>query len=147
MVQLAVDPKAVRNFCSLFGPIVKEQIITNYNPDFIIHFTPYSYSFSFLKNEVIIYTVEDNVSSISDIRRFEYMDLIPDAFLTQLLTLEALPSRVLRYRQIGVERLRKEIIDELRLGAITAEDTTAIWDDYRLKIKISPTLRMEQVEH
>ncbi|WP_088014524.1 hypothetical protein [Gottfriedia acidiceleris] len=146
MVKLGVDKQALLNYCNLFGPIIEEQIATYYNPDFIIHFKQSTYSLSFLKERIIISIIKNN--RISDIKHYDYIDLIPDSFLKQLLKVEPLPSRVRRYRKIGVERLRREIIDELRLGAITTtDDSTAVWDDYSLKIKISKELQMEQVVH
>lgn len=145
MFQLAIDQRAVRKYCSLFGPFIGEQIATYFNPDFIIYFHPISYSFSFLKDKIIICIIQNQ--KISDIKRFDYIDLIPDSFLSHLLSLDSLPSRVRRYRHIGLERLRNEMIDELRLGAITAKDSAAVWDDYQLKIKISSELQMEQVIH
>ncbi|MEM5681168.1 hypothetical protein AAHB46_19205 [Bacillus paranthracis] len=42
--------------------------------------------------------------------------------------------------------MRLEIADELMLGAITAKDTTAVWENYQMKIKISPKLQMEHFE-
>ncbi|EFI70137.1 hypothetical protein BFZC1_02917 [Lysinibacillus fusiformis ZC1] len=145
MVKLGIDQKALQNFHNLFGSFMEEHISTYYNPNFIINSQHSAYSLSFLKDIVIVSMIEND--TISDIKRFDYNDLIPDSFLNQLLNLESLPSRVQRYRKIGVERLRLEIIDELRLGAITTiEDSTAIWDDYSLKIKISEELQMKQID-
>ncbi|ALC85723.1 hypothetical protein AM499_07720 [Bacillus sp. FJAT-22090] len=143
MVQLSVDEKASRKFSNFFGHIIQEQIKTYYNPDFLIHFDTKSYSFCFLENEIIISTIEGE--RIADINRVDYKELIPDFFLTSLLALDYAPSRVKRYKKIGVERLRLELADELRLGGITAKNANAnaIWNDYQMKIKISPTFHME----
>jgi hypothetical protein len=145
MVQLAIDQRAIRNYFSLFGPLIEEQIATYFNPDFIIYFHPISYSFSFLKDEIIICSIQNH--KISDIKRFDYIEFIPDSFLSNLLALNSLPSRVSRYRHIGLDRLRNEMIDELRLGAITTKDSAAVWDDYQLKIRISSEFQMEKVIH
>lgn len=141
MVELFVDNQACDNFFSFFGPIAEKQIATFYNPDFIINFAPIAYSLAFLKDEIIIFTLKGR--RVIDITRSDYNELIPDSFLSDLLNLEKIPSRVKRYRKIGKERLRKELADELRLGGITAQNTIAIWENYHLKIIISPELKME----
>ncbi len=144
LVQLTVDEKALKKYLGFFDPFIHEQIKTYYNPEFLIHYAPKTYSFSFLQNEIIISTLEGEM--ISDIKRVGYKELIPDSFLTQLLAMECTPSRLKRYRRIGVERLRIELADELRLGAITAMEANAFWNDYQIKIKISPALAMEKIE-
>jgi len=144
LVELFVDKQAYINFSNFFGPIIKEQITTFYNPDFLINFASRSYSFSFLQEEIIIFILEGK--NILDIKRADYKELIPDSFLTDLLSLEILPSRVRRYKQIGKERLRQELADELRIGGITAENTTVLWDNYPFKIGISPELKMEIIK-
>ncbi|NHM31288.1 hypothetical protein G8761_11875 [Bacillus sp. C11] len=144
MVQLSVDDQAIRKFSSFFVPFVEEQIVTYYNPDFLINFSSTSYSFSFLQNEIIICFLKG--VRISDIKRLEYKEFIPDSFLTNLLNNDNIPSRLKRYRRIGTNRLRLELADELRLGGIFARETTAIWDNYQLKIRISSALQMEQIE-
>lgn len=145
MGKISVDEQAVRSFSSLFGSLVEEQISSYYNPDFTIHYPPRSYSFAFLKNSIVICEIEEN--RILDMKSFNYIDFIPDSFLNALLSMEQLPSRVGRYRKIGLDRLRSEMVDELRLGAITAEDSTATWNDYQLKFYISPTLQMDRIKN
>ncbi|RKL65085.1 hypothetical protein CR203_22725 [Salipaludibacillus neizhouensis] len=143
MLQLEIDQKAIQNFNAHFGYFIEEHIVSYYNPDFVLVFSPFSYSMSFLKNEIIVSKIEDN--RIVDVIQLSYRNLIPDSFLTHILSLDSIPSRIFRYRDIGLNRLRAEIIDELRLGAITAADKIAIWDDYHIIIKISYKLQMENI--
>lgn len=143
MGKISVDEQAARSFFTLFGSLVEAQVSSYYNPDFTIHYPPHSYSFAFLNNSIVICDIEQN--RILDIKSFNYTDFIPDSFLNALLSMEQLPSRVKRYRKIGVDRLRSELVDELRLGAITAQDSTATWNDYDLKFYISPALQMNRI--
>ncbi|MCE7038199.1 hypothetical protein [Bacillus cereus] len=144
MVQFSIDERAVKNFAVFFGSFIKEQIETFYNPDFLIDFGLKAYSFSFYEKQIIICSIEGN--NITDIKCVDYKEFIPDVFLEELLAHNSIPSRIHRYKKIGIERLRLEIADELMLGAITAKDTTAVWENYQMKIKISPKLQMEHFE-
>lgn len=143
MVDLEIDKGVISNFFNHFEEDHKNYIRMWYNPDFIVPSSQYCYSFSFLKEEVIVCGIFEK--KIVDITKFDYMDFISDTFLNILLSLDSLPSRLARYKRIGLQRLRKEIIDELQLGGITTNGENAYWNDYDLKISFSSSLYMDEI--
>lgn len=138
MHQLSIDERAIENYLASSGSLIQNQIESYYNPDFLVEVGPFLYSFLFSKSEVIIITIDNQ--RIVNFQCETYQNLITDVFLEELLNLDCLPARIKRYSKLSCDRLRREIADELRLGAIKVENNNPIWGDYHLKFKISSSL-------
>ena len=141
MHQLSIDKCAIENYLALSGSLIENQIESYYNPDFLVEVDTFLYSFLFSKSEVIIIKIDNQ--KIVNFQYETYQNLITDVFLEELLNLDCLPSRIKRYSKLSCDRLRREIADELRLGAIKVEDNYPVWEDYHLKFKISSGLNFK----
>lgn len=138
MTSFAVADDARVDFMLLDCLYLESKIESYFNPDFIVKFDEKTFSCCFLKSQVVLLEISDEI--IRHVYVQNYREIVTDDFLVTLLEQEGLPIRIKRYENIGIERLRTQVVDELYLGAITSENNKALWSKYKIKFSISKNL-------
>lgn len=140
MIQFDVDIKAKLDFLSLDNALVNQKIESYFNSEFVVEFNEKIYSFCFLKSNILLLEIIDGV--IHHVYSKKYDEIITDDFLNEFLNSKKLPTRVHRYKKIGVDRLRLQIADELFIGEFITKDNCVLWEKYNLKFLITHNLKL-----
>ena len=139
MIQFRVDIKAKLDFLSLDNTLIDQKIESYFNSEFVIEFNEKIYSFCFLKSNILLLEIIDGV--IHHIYSKKYDEIITDDFLNEFLNAKKLPSRVHRYKKIGLDRLRVQIADELFIGEFITRNNYVLWEKYNLKFFVAHNLK------
>lgn len=138
MTSFAVADDARVDFMLLDCLYLESKIESYFNPDFVVKFDEKTFSCCFLKSQVVLLEITDE--TIRHVYVQNYKEIVTDDFLIKLLEQEGLPIRIKRYENIGIDRLRTQVVDELYLGAIVSENNKALWNKYKIKFSISSDL-------
>lgn len=146
MENFSIHNDALTSYVQLFKGDIEKQVVDLYNEDFVVVTGEKSTSYVFLDTSVImLILIDDSVVNLSSI---SYDFFISDKLIDDIENFSLLPSRIRRYKDLGIKRFRAEVIEQLQLGNIHTdkEGTFAIWEDYNLKFKFDSYLRLANID-
>lgn len=143
MLSISVEEQALKRYCELFPEMVVDMMKELINPDFVIDQDESIYSFLFFSDYILILRIQSN--TIGNVHKMTYDSFISNEIVKTLFESEKLPSRLARYKRLGIERFKLEIKRSLQNGAIIADKRSVTWSEYNIELQVNEELILSPI--
>ncbi|MBB2483572.1 hypothetical protein H5P36_25910 [Bacillus sp. APMAM] len=146
MKQLSVSQDAIKKYIGHFKNEIAKTISGLYNEDFVYSSDDKKFSFVFLNDFTLVLVAEKE--TIVDISPLNYDTFISDDFIKKIMDSPSLSPRLNRYKELGINRFKEEIIENFRLGNMCIDNSGKVsWEDYNLTFRLNDSLMLESLNH
>lgn len=139
----AIKSSAIDDYEKVFIKNIEQTIGRMINASFFLKQDYSELSIAFYEDFLVTIRIEDGY--IIELKKNSYECFIPDSFLENLSSIETLPPRLNRYKNLGFVRFRNEIKDSLKHGKIVTHNNDVLWKDYDITLKIDRNITLAGV--
>ncbi|MDZ4413899.1 hypothetical protein ORL59_09750 [Bacillus cereus] len=139
----AIKPSAIDDYEKIFIKNIEQTIKRMINVSFFLKKDCCELSIVFYEDFLVTIRMEDGY--IIELKKNSYEYFIPDSFLKNLSSVDTLPPRLNRYKNLGFVRFRNEIKDSLKHGKIVTNNNDVLWKDYNITLEIDQNITLADV--